>query len=84
MLVADMEEVTHVSDFVASYAQKVPVWLRHVVEKFISINHKVFPYFIESLCGDVGREIIRKQEISRKGVFELCFPPQEFVHVVTH
>ena len=31
-----------------------------------SINHEFLPDFVESLCGDVGQNIIEKWYISRK------------------
>ena len=55
MVVVGLEEVTHISDFVVRYSHKVPVWVRHVVEIVISINHEGFIYFIESMCGDIGQ-----------------------------
>ena len=61
--------------FFFRYAQKVLVWVRHIVTIGISINYEVFPDFIESLCGDVGQEITVKWEISGKGFFiHLLYP----------
>ena len=51
----------------------MPVWVRLAVVIVISINNEVFPYYIESLCRDVGYEISRKQEISREGLFKRLF-----------
>ena len=48
-----LEEVPHLGDSVVSYAQKVLVWVRRVVEILRSINHEIFPDFVESLCKDV-------------------------------
>ena len=55
-----MEEVSHVSNVVVSYAYKVPVWLRRIVAIIIISNHEFFPDLVASLCGDVGQEIIGK------------------------
>ena len=60
MLVIWMEEVSHVSNVVVSYAYKVPVWLRRIVAIIIISNHEFFPDLVASLCGDVGQEIIGK------------------------
>ena len=50
MLVVGLAEVFCVIDVVVSYAQKVPVWVRFVVDIFLRINHDVLPDFVESLC----------------------------------
>ena len=75
MLVVGKEEVPHVSGFFIRYKQKVPAWERIVVAIVISINHEVFPYFIESLKGVVERDITGKLNISGKIVFKKPFVP---------
>ena len=56
------------SDIFVSYAHKVHVWVSHALEILIGSNHEVFPVFLESVWG-VGKEIIGKQDIRRKGGF---------------
>ena len=61
--------VPHVSEIFVIYEHNVTVWARHVVAIVIIINHEVFTDFVECRCGDVGREIIGKRDIDRKGLF---------------
>ena len=69
MLIVWLEEVLNVSETVSSYAHMLPIWVKRVVAIVISINNEVFPYFVECLCGDVGRGVISKWDISGKEVF---------------
>ena len=75
MLVVGKEDVPHVSDFVIGDKNMMLAWERIVVEIVISINHEVFPYFIESLKGVVERDITGKLNISGKIVFKKPFVP---------
>ena len=49
MLLVDTEKVTHVSDVVVSYSQKVLVWVRGFVAVVMSSNHEVFPNIVQIL-----------------------------------
>ena len=66
MFAVGLEEFTRASGVVFSYSRKVSVWVRHVVVIVRSINHGVFPYFVESMCGYAGWDIIGKCNISVK------------------
>ena len=83
MLVVGLEQVHYVSDVVFRYVKKVPVWVRRSVEIVIRSNHEILPVFVESLCGDVGRQIIGKWEVNWKVAFQHLLCLQEFVLVVT-
>ena len=44
--------------------------IRRVVVIVIIINHELFTYLVEIICGDVWQEIIGKRKIIGKGVFK--------------